>query len=271
MRNGEASLALLSMDDGAISTLLGHVEERIDTVRKNPPGRYPVLVADDDAASRELLKCFLSDAGYDVDVAADGAEAVERVRRAAVPYLFAFVDVNMPRLSGPEAIAEMHRLHPETLLIVITGGASLDEIHRSFRGGGYTLLRKPFELEAVRRALPSYEAAAAERREKAAKERALQAEPASRKALRWMKDRVLSPRSLGRRAGVRLGAACALAAALSVILLRTATGLCERTLSAPSRVEAVLDRIEGTLARGEGYLARDEHRELRAERDGGRR
>ena len=57
-----------------------------------------VLVADDDAVTRKLLKTRLEHLGFEVDTAADGAEALERVRRA--PPTAIVSDVLMPRLDG---------------------------------------------------------------------------------------------------------------------------------------------------------------------------
>lgn len=249
-----------------VPALLRRVEGILASRGPEPP--RPVLVADDDEAVRRLLHGFLSDAGYRVDAAADGAEAVERVRAAAEPYLFAFVDVEMPHLRGPEAIAGMTRLRPETLCIIMTGTALREEVRAAYREGGYTLLRKPFDLEAILRALPSYEAAAAERREAAARERDLEAQPAHRKALRWAKENVVAPKTGAGRSRRRVAAVCLVSAILAVVLLRAGTALHDRLQGEESRMGAFFERLEGYLGRGEAYLQRDEQRELGREGPG---
>ena len=50
--------------------------------RRRARGRARVLVADDDAPTRELIAATLRASGYEVETAADGQEAVERVARA---------------------------------------------------------------------------------------------------------------------------------------------------------------------------------------------
>lgn len=261
MMSANATPAPRAMDVVAIDALLRKVNEALVTVKASKPRRYPVLVADDDPGVRELLRSFLSEEGYTVDTAADGVEAVERVRRAAEPYLFAFVDVKMPG-QGSEAIARMSPLSPETLIIVITGGGALEDIHRCFHEGGYTLLRKPFDLDAIRRALPSYEAAAAERREAAVRERARRAQPAYRKGWQWLTAHVFSPRTREGRARLRTAAACGLSALLAVALFRGGMVVIEEARGGQSRIEAFLDSVQGALVRGEGYLSRDEQREI---------
>src|SRR5690349_25129708 len=60
-----------------------------------------VLVADDDAATRELIASTLRSSGYEVETAADGQAAVERVARGGIDVVL--LDAVMPRLSGFDA------------------------------------------------------------------------------------------------------------------------------------------------------------------------
>ena len=63
-----------------------------------PAGRPRVLVADDEASVRDLLSKTLALAEYDVDVAADGRTAVERLR--ILPYDLLITDLRMPGVDG---------------------------------------------------------------------------------------------------------------------------------------------------------------------------
>lgn len=60
-----------------------------------------VLLVDDTKVTQQLASAMLHDAGYDVDVAGDGLEAIERVTEQ--PYGVVLMDVRMPRLDGLEA------------------------------------------------------------------------------------------------------------------------------------------------------------------------
>ena len=78
-----------------------------------------VLVVDDDAAVRRTLEAFLVDEGFEVDTAASGEEALDRLacQRAEV----AVVDIRLPDMNGNELIQLAHRLHPGLRFLVYTG------------------------------------------------------------------------------------------------------------------------------------------------------
>jgi twitching motility two-component system response regulator PilH len=63
--------------------------------------QHTVLVVDDDAAVRSLFSDALGEAGHDVVIARDGAEALSRLRHGSVPCVV-LTDVHMPRMDGWE-------------------------------------------------------------------------------------------------------------------------------------------------------------------------
>jgi CheY-like chemotaxis protein len=65
------------------------------------PKTHSILVVDDDPAVRDLLVDALSEAGHRVDVAPDGAQALERLRDGIAPCVV-LTDVRMPRMDGFE-------------------------------------------------------------------------------------------------------------------------------------------------------------------------
>ena len=115
-----------------------------------------VLVADDEPSVRALLSAVLSRAGMRVWLAADGEEAValHLANRDAVDV--AVLDVRMPRLSGPEALARMRELRPGLPCVFMTGYAGAGG-ERALEG---TVLPKPFAIDdvvaAVRRAAAAW-------------------------------------------------------------------------------------------------------------------
>jgi CheY-like chemotaxis protein len=68
-----------------------------------------VLVVDDDHAIRETLRAILEDEGYQVAVAANGREALERIEAAPTPPGLCIVDLVMPVLDGWGLCAELAR------------------------------------------------------------------------------------------------------------------------------------------------------------------
>jgi two-component system response regulator (stage 0 sporulation protein F) len=234
--------------------------DKIDATERSAPihDSKTVLVVDDDPGIRKLLTYFLAGEGISVQCAADGAEALECVRAARVPYLMAFIDIQMPRLGGPDTVAAISRLCPETLIVLITGTGDLNAIRKSYREGAYTLLRKPFDLIALRRALPSYRTEAVERWIQTGQARARSRRPVHEKAAEWVQG--LLP---GRRRPVLNAVAVALFLSIpAVAFLQAGMSMAEALNRQAEKAQSFVDRIEGRLARAEAYLERDEQREL---------
>jgi CheY-like chemotaxis protein len=103
-----------------------------------------VLIVDDDAAIREFLRDLLGSEGYVVDEAANGAEAVERVR--SNPPDAVLMDLMMPILSGAEATSRL-KSDPATAAIPIlamSAGRNLAAMATGIPADGF--VSKPFDL-----------------------------------------------------------------------------------------------------------------------------
>ena len=114
-----------------------------------PGGTETILLADDRRALRDYVAAALRDRGYTVHCAADGAAALELVRRLDDEIDLALFDVFMPRLGGIEAAQILQRLRPETRLLFMSGAETEGE-----PPAGSARLTKPFGraelLETVR-------------------------------------------------------------------------------------------------------------------------
>jgi DNA-binding response OmpR family regulator len=109
-----------------------------------------LLVVDDEKPIRHLLARIAQRAGFEVDTANDGVEALEMI--AKNHYAIAIVDLMMPRLSGYELLQKISTLNPRPVVLVATAMsngdvASLDDsMVRS-------VIKKPFDIDAVAKAL----------------------------------------------------------------------------------------------------------------------
>ncbi|WNG40871.1 response regulator [Archangium violaceum] len=110
-------------------------------------GRHRVLVVEDHADSRELLAEFLEALGYEVDVAANGLEALERLRGAPCPTVM-LLDLMMPVMSGWELMRHV-REDPvlRSLAVVVVSGAGESQ---SLPEGILGAVPKPVDLNALR-------------------------------------------------------------------------------------------------------------------------
>jgi CheY-like chemotaxis protein len=104
-----------------------------------------ILVVEDDLAIRRLVRSVLQRAGYQVDVAADGLEAVLKLGLAEFDVIL--LDLMMPRLDGFSFIETMAQHDPARLeRIIVTSAASPAVIKEKLHGRPFDILPKPFDI-----------------------------------------------------------------------------------------------------------------------------
>lgn len=106
-----------------------------------------VLIVDDDPSLRWTMSLILERKGYTVETAANGAEAVERVRER--PYDIVLMDIRMPVLNGVQALKQIKALRPQTVVSMMTAYAIEDLIQDALDEGAFAILDKPVEIEQV--------------------------------------------------------------------------------------------------------------------------
>jgi excisionase family DNA binding protein len=111
------------------------------------PARPRVLVVDDEASIRDMLAKTLSLAEYEVDVAADGRAAIERLR--LMPYDLLITDLRMPGVDGLTVIREARRFYPSLPVIIITGYSTEASAIEAINLGVSGYLTKPFRVPRV--------------------------------------------------------------------------------------------------------------------------
>jgi len=94
-----------------------------------------ILLVDDDPLVRRVITGYLVAAGHVVKVAVDGLDALEKLR-GGIPDLI-ISDLLMPRMSGAELIAIVHRRFPQIPVIVITGGFDAPDLHEQVAADAY--------------------------------------------------------------------------------------------------------------------------------------
>ncbi len=106
-----------------------------------------VLVVDDEASIRDLLAKTLALAEYDVDVAADGRSALERMR--LYPYDLLIADLRMPGMDGLSVIREAKRYKADLPVLIITGYSTESSAIEAVNLGVAGYLTKPFRVPQV--------------------------------------------------------------------------------------------------------------------------
>ncbi|PKO85603.1 MAG: hypothetical protein CVU18_19310 [Betaproteobacteria bacterium HGW-Betaproteobacteria-12] len=107
------------------------------------PGRRPsAVIADDNGSIRLLLKGLLSELGLDIVGQASNGEEAVRAAQTHQPAVL-FLDVNMPVLSGLEALPRIRQVSPQTAVVMVTGSASRELVEQAAAGGARGYVVKP--------------------------------------------------------------------------------------------------------------------------------
>lgn len=113
-----------------------------------------LLVVDDDDATRTGLRQLLANAGFTVEVARDGAEAMEKI--SSHDFRVVLLDVRLPKIGGLDILARCGGKRRPPKVVVMTGADTTEVMLDALRGHAYDFLAKPIEpsrlVEVVTRA-----------------------------------------------------------------------------------------------------------------------
>ncbi len=107
-----------------------------------------ILVIDDEKRMCDSIKVLLSNIGYEVDIALNGRTGIEKLQSTS--YDLVITDLMMPELDGFAVMKYIKESCPNTLVIVITGYASVESAVRAIRSGAYDYILKPFDFEIIK-------------------------------------------------------------------------------------------------------------------------
>ena len=103
-----------------------------------------ILVVDDEAMARKLLKDFLEVKGYDVITASGGKEALEKIKEGPDIVL---LDIMMPDMHGMEVLDKIKETSPSTVVIMVTALAENALGVESIKRGAFDFVTKPIDLK----------------------------------------------------------------------------------------------------------------------------
>jgi CheY-like chemotaxis protein len=112
-----------------------------------------ILLADDDAAARDLVQRALAVDGHTVVCTQDGAEALEQLQASAAGFDVLIADVQMPGVDGIALAERSLKLSPGLRVILVSGFA--DELDRAehVKSKVARVVAKPITLEGIRAAV----------------------------------------------------------------------------------------------------------------------
>ncbi len=102
-----------------------------------------VLVVDDEETQRKMLQKILIREGYDVEIAADGQEALNRFKEQ--PADVVVTDVKMPDMDGLQLFREVKQINHDTSVILITAYGNIPSAVQAMADGASYYLTKPMD------------------------------------------------------------------------------------------------------------------------------
>lgn len=118
------------------------------SARATPDSALRILMAEDNVINQKVGRLILQRAGFNIDLVADGNEALEAHRTN--PYDLILMDCQMPTMDGFEASRQIRQLPDrQPIIIAVTANALVGERERCLNAGMDDYLSKPFQAEQL--------------------------------------------------------------------------------------------------------------------------
>jgi DNA-binding NtrC family response regulator len=122
-------------------------EDKLE-LEKGLAAKEKILIVDDEEIMRNFLLDVFMDEGYNLDQAADGEEALDKISKNR--YKLIITDIRMPKVDGTEVLRKAKEVDPQVNVIVITGYASQLARQECQRLGATYYIAKPFQINQIR-------------------------------------------------------------------------------------------------------------------------
>jgi PAS domain S-box-containing protein len=118
--------------------------ERLKEAATLLPGTGTLLVVDDETTYHEILTEIFQGLGYTVHCCADGAEAVAFYREHTSTTDIVILDINMPKMNGPQCLLHLKEINPRVKVIVTSGYGDSSELEAMRKEGVSAFVHKPY-------------------------------------------------------------------------------------------------------------------------------
>jgi len=106
-----------------------------------------IFIVDDELVMRKSLSGWLERDGYEVDTAASGEEAIEKLKKTRFDLLL--VDIKMEGISGLDVLKHVRENDPDVAVVMITAYGSISTAIEAIKNGAYDYLLKPFDPDEL--------------------------------------------------------------------------------------------------------------------------
>ena len=118
------------------------------TEAMHEPAYKNILVIDDKVTVNNNIRKILTKKGYHVDQAVTKQEALEKIDKRQ--YKLVLLDLKIPEVKGLELLHYIREKQPDTMVVIITGYASIETAVETARLGAVDYLAKPFTPDEIR-------------------------------------------------------------------------------------------------------------------------
>lgn len=112
-----------------------------------------ILIVDDEATQRRLLEAVVTKAGYGVEVACGGSEAIDRLLNGVGGIDAVILDLSMPVVDGIDVLQAVHPKLPYLPIVMLTSHSSVKNVVDAMQAGANDFLIKPASAERIRSAI----------------------------------------------------------------------------------------------------------------------
>ena len=106
-----------------------------------------LLIVDDKEQMRDVLQKFLAAEGYQIETAANGKEALEKIAKQNFSLILS--DIKMPGIDGDELLAEILKRDARAVVILMTAFGSIEAAVSAIKRGAADYISKPFQMDEV--------------------------------------------------------------------------------------------------------------------------
>jgi DNA-binding NtrC family response regulator len=106
-----------------------------------------LLIVDDEENIRLILESVFSDAGYQVETAINGLQAMERIKYFHPEIVL--LDKNMPHMNGMDTLQRIKKHYPDIVVIMVTAHGDVSSAVEAMKLGAYDYIEKPFDNDKM--------------------------------------------------------------------------------------------------------------------------
>ncbi len=106
------------------------------------------MIVDDEEVIRNMVNVFLKSNGYEVILASNGMEAIEKIQQTGVEVNLVFLDMMLPGITGMEVFKKLRQTNPK-IKAILTSGYPQDILEEELDESTASFLQKPFRINEL--------------------------------------------------------------------------------------------------------------------------